>query len=209
MYAKICGLRRAEHVRVAREAGASAVGVVMNRTSSRRATEDEARAVVEAAADEGVDSVLVVNDMPAPEAADVAGRLGFDVLQLHGPAYGRADFEAALSRVPRVWRATSVADGDDELRTGLYGEEVLLLDAPTPGSGEQWDTSVLVTRAPQGQWLLAGGLNPDNVAAAVRGVRPWGVDVSSGVESAPGEKDPELIRAFLAAALSADGRTGD
>ena len=202
VYAKICGLRRAEHVRVASEAGASAVGVVMNRTSSRRASEDEAREVVQAAAEAGVDSVLVVNDMPAEEAAELARRLGFDVLQLHGPAYGRSDFEAALRRVPRVWRATSVGD-DEALTTGTYGEETLLLDAPTPGSGELWDTSVLTTRTPQGNWLLAGGLAPGNVADAVRAVRPWGVDVSSGVESAPGEKDADLIRSFLTAALSA------
>lgn len=202
MYAKICGLRRAEHVRVASEAGASAVGVVMNRTSSRRATEDEAREVVQAAAEAGVDSVLVVNDMPAEVAAEVAERLGFDVLQLHGSAYGPADFETALRRGPRVWRATSVGD-DADLVAGAYGDEVLLLDAPTPGSGEQWDTSVLTTRTPRGNWLLAGGLAPDNVADAVRAVRPWGVDVSSGVESAPGEKDAELIRSFLSSALSA------
>ena len=133
MYVKICGLRTAEHARVAVEAGASAVGVVMNRTSTRRASEDEARAVVEAAAGRA-DTVLVVNDLAAGSAALLAARLGFDVLQLHGPAYAEDDFAAARRVIDRVWRATSLAH-DPPLGVGTYGEEVLLLDAPKPGSG--------------------------------------------------------------------------
>ncbi|MBA4609344.1 phosphoribosylanthranilate isomerase [Aeromicrobium sp. Marseille-Q0843] len=201
MYVKICGLRTAEHARVATSAGADAVGVVMNRTSSRRATDDEARAVIEAARG-SADSVLVVNDMPAEDAARTARRLGFDVLQLHGRAYDQQDFAAALEVVPRVWRATSL-DLDTPLEVGAWGEEVLLLDAPKPGSGERWDLSDLADRAPDGTWLIAGGLSPANVREAVETVRPWGVDVSSGVETAPGEKSSELIRAFVEAALRA------
>ncbi|RYZ26791.1 MAG: phosphoribosylanthranilate isomerase, partial [Propionibacteriaceae bacterium] len=86
---------------------------------------------------------------------------------------------------------------------GAWGEEVLLLDAPKPGSGERWDLSDLADRAPDGTWLIAGGLSPANVREAVEAVRPWGVDVSSGVETAPGEKSSELIRAFVEAALRA------
>lgn len=200
MYVKICGLRTAEHARVAIDAGARAVGVVMNRTSSRRATPEEALAVIEAARG-SADTVLVVNDMPADEAARTARRLGFDVLQLHGKAYDEADFAAARAIVPRVWRATSL-DLDPPLDVGAWGEELLLLDAPKPGSGETWDLSELADRAPAGSWLLAGGLSTANVAAAVAAVRPWGVDVSSGVEVAPGEKSSDLIRAFVAAALA-------
>lgn len=203
MYVKICGLRDPEHVQVALDAGADAFGVVMNRTSSRRATEDEARAVLATARakDEGkkVDAVLVVNDMPAVEAAETAVRFGFDVLQLHGSVYDAADHAAALEVIPRVWRATSLADGPD-LTVGAYGEELLLLDAPRPGSGETWDLAGLVDRAPEGRWLLAGGLTGENVRAAVGRVRPWGVDVSSGVETTPGQKSAELIRDFIAAA---------
>lgn len=196
---KICGLRTADHVRVAVEAGAHAVGVVMNAASPRRATPDEAGAVIAAAAGE-VDTVLVVNDLPAAEAARIAGDLGFDVLQLHGRAYAEADFAAALRIMSRLWRATSL-DLDPPLEVGAWGEERLLLDAPKPGSGERWDLSELADRAPEGEWLLAGGLSPDNVAEAVSAVRPWGVDVSSGVEVAPGEKSTALIETFVAAAL--------
>lgn len=198
MYVKICGLRTAEHADAAIEAGADAVGVVMNRTSSRRATDAEALTVTRAAQGRA-DSVLVVNDLPAMVAAETAVRLGFDVLQLHGRAYGREDFAAALAVVPRVWRATSL-DLDPPLEVGAWGEEMLLLDAPKPGSGERWDLSELAERAPDGRWLLAGGLSPDNVAEAVTAVRPGGVDVSSGVEVAPGEKSSALIRSFVAAA---------
>ena len=198
---KICGLRTAEHADAAIEAGADAVGVVMNRTSSRRATDAEALSVTRAAQGT-VDSVLVVNDLPAAAAAETAVRLGFDVLQLHGRAYGREDFAAALAIVPRVWRATSL-DLDPPLEVGAWGEELLLLDAPKPGSGERWELSELADRAPDGRWLVAGGLAPATVAEAVTAVRPWGVDVSSGVEVAPGEKSAELIRAFVSAARAA------
>lgn len=204
MYVKVCGLRDPEHVELAFEVGARAVGVVMNRTSPRRATEDEAAAVIEAAAGR-VDTVLVVNDLPAADAAELARRLGFDILQLHGPAYAADDFAAALGIVPRVWRATSL-DLEPPLEVGAYGEEVLLLDSPHAGSGSRWDLSALASAgssdgAPSGTWLLAGGLDSDNVADAVAAVRPWGVDVSSGVESTRGQKDPALIRAFVRAAL--------
>lgn len=206
MYVKICGLRTAEHTQAAVGAGAEAVGVVMSRTSSRHATDEEALAVIRAARG-AVDTVLVVNDMPASEAARTARRLGFDVVQLHGPAYDETGFAAARAVVPRVWRATSLAEGPS-LEVGAWGEELLLLDAPRPGSGETWDLSGLAARTPQGRWLVAGGLSPANVGEVVRTVRPWGVDVSSGVEASPGEKSSDLIRDFVAAARAAGGVPG-
>ncbi|MFS3129150.1 phosphoribosylanthranilate isomerase [Nocardioides sp. Bht2] len=201
MYVKICGLRTPEHIEVALAAGADAIGFVMNQTSSRRIDADQARSLVATVAGRA-DTVLVVNDMPAAEAATIAKQVGIDVVQLHGSRYDADEFAASLAILPRVWRATSLAANPD-LTVGAFGEEVLLLDAPKPGSGETWDLSALVVNAPQGKWLLAGGLNPDNVAEAIATAAPWGVDVSSGVESAPGEKDAELIRAFATAARGA------
>lgn len=198
MYVKICGLRTPEHVEVALASGADAVGFVMNRTSPRRVDAELARSLVAAVAGRA-DTVLVVNDLPALDAATIAVELGIDVVQLHGARYREDDFAAALKVGGRVWRATSLAEEPD-LTVGAYGEEVLLLDAPKPGSGQTWDLSALVERAPEGRWMLAGGLNPENVAAAIATAAPWGVDVSSGVETAPGEKDADLIRAFAAAA---------
>lgn len=196
MFVKVCGLTAVDDVAVAIEAGADALGVVSNRTSPRAIDAQLARAIV-AAADGAVDTVLVVNDLPATDAAHLAQRIGVDVLQLHG-TYTAADFAAAGALFPRLWRATSLAH-DPDLTVGAYGEELLLLDAPQPGSGEQWDLGALRERAPAGRWLLAGGLRPDNVAAAIAQARPWGVDVSSGVESSPGVKDPVKIREFLSA----------
>ena len=200
MYVKVCGLTDPDTVDVAVEAGADAVGVVMNRTSSRAVDTETARSIADRAGSL-VDTVLVVNDMPATDAARVASDLGFTVLQLHG-AYTRADFDAAAAIFPHLWRATSLAD-DPPLEVGAYGEAALLLDAPKPGSGETWDLTVLTDRGVSGAWLLAGGLTPDNVAAAINQSHPWGVDTSSGVEASPGVKDHTKVRAFIAAAKAA------
>lgn len=196
---KICGLTSVESVDVAIEAGADAIGVVMNRTSKRR-LEFGAAAEIFAQADRRVDTVLVVDDMSSIDAAEMAVALGASVLQLHG-GYTNDDFTAALAIAPRVWRANAMKKNPD-LTVGAFGEEALLLDATKPGSGERWDLSALGARKPEGKWILAGGLDPDNVTEAIRAVQPWGVDVSSGVESSPGVKDLQKIRDFVAAARS-------
>ena len=198
MFVKVCGLDSVANARVAVAAGAEAIGVVMSPRSPRDLGFEAAVDIVAAVRGE-VETVLVVREMPAVEAAETAIQLGVDVLQLHGRRYRQDDFTAACAVVPRLWRATSLSDNPD-LTVGAWGEERLLLDAPKAGSGERWDLSALIDRRPDGEWLLAGGLTPDNVAEAITAAQPWGVDVSSGVESAPGVKDPALIRAFVAAA---------
>lgn len=200
MYVKVCGLSTPESVRAAVEAGADAIGVVVSPRSPRHVDLDTARAVVAAAGDD-VATVLVVNDLPACDAARLAGELGVTTLQLHG-SYSREDFAEAAAIFPRLWRATSLRH-DPAPRSGSHGEELLLLDAPKPGGGSTWDLSELEAVRPQGRWLLAGGLTPENVGAAIAQAQPWGVDVSSGVESAPGVKDLDKIRAFVAAAKAA------
>lgn len=204
MLVKICGLDTPATALVALEAGADAVGVVVSPRSPRHRTEAEAAQVLAAVRDAAPDvaRVLVVNDTPAAEATALAQRIGADVVQLHGGAYAAGDGRLVTDAGLRLWRATSLRP-DTDLEVGAWGEEVLLLDAPVPGSGEQWDTSALAERRPAGRWVLAGGLDPDNVAAAVRSARPWGVDVSSGVESARGVKDAARVRAFVAAARGA------
>lgn len=203
MYVKICGLSTAVSARHAVRAGADAIGVVMSPRSPRHATPEQARAVLAAARAERaeIDTVLVVNRMAAAEAAALAHELGFDVLQLHGN-YTAADIQAARALIPRVWRATSLAD-DAALTAGEYGEERLLVDGAEPGSGSTWDLTQLDPARLGTNWLLAGGLSPENVADAITAVRPGGVDVSSGVESAPGVKDLERITRFIAAARQA------
>lgn len=199
MFVKVCGLSTADDVRAAVDAGADAVGFVLHPHSPRYVEPSTARELV-AGVPEYVLSVVVVADHAAGDAARITHELGADVLQLHG-RYGPDDFATAVRWPIRLWRATSLAD-DPDLHVGRYGEDVLLLDSPRAGSGETWDVEALDER-PDGDWLLAGGLDPDNVGTAVRRVRPWGVDVSSGVESARGVKDHGRIAAFVAAARSA------
>ncbi len=194
---KVCGLSTVGDVETAVDAGADAVGFVMSRTSVRAVERGLAAELVKGVPAQ-VDSVLVVHDVTAEEGARAALEIGVDVLQLHGD-YTKADFEAAAALGVRLWRAVSLRDKPD-LRVGAYGEEMLLLDSPKAGSGERWDLSALTEERPTGRWLLAGGLAPGNVREAIAQARPWGVDVSSGVESSPGVKDHGLIRAFLTAA---------
>lgn len=205
MYIKICGLRDPAHATHASLLGADAVGVVMSPGSPRNATAEEAIAVIAAAkrTNAAVDTVLVVSRHTVPEASSLARELGFDVLQMHG-GYSSADFFEAHTRFPRVWRATSL-ERDPEPVSGEFREERLLLDGSVAGSGALWDYSRLsqgtdVRDSIGDEWLLAGGLTPENVADAIAQVRPGGVDVSSGVESARGVKDPDRITNFIHAA---------
>ena len=213
MYLKICGLTDPENARVAVEAGVDALGIMMNATSPRALSVERAAEVLTearvAAAESwhSLDTVLVVSDMPVDRAAALVDELDFDVLQLHGN-YSDEDVAEAASVVDRVWRATSLADGPADLRVGAHGEEALLLDAPRGGSGETWDLGSLAGGRPEGRWILAGGLNPENVAERLVAAQPWGVDVSSGVESAPGVKDPDRIRAFVQAVRAAGVGSG-
>lgn len=203
MYVKICGLTRADTAAHTARLGADAVGVVMSEGSPRNALPEQAREVIRAAREvsPSIDTVLIVRHMPAAEAAQRALELGFDVLQLHGP-YSREDFLAAGAIHPRIWRATSLAEHPD-LIAGEFAEEHVLIDGAVPGSGAHWDLSLIEHAELGPEWILAGGLTPETVGRAVAEVSPWGVDVSSGVESAPGVKSLERIAQFIHAARAA------
>ncbi|PPK62381.1 phosphoribosylanthranilate isomerase [Actinokineospora auranticolor] len=199
MFTKVCGLRTPSDVAVAVAAGADAVGFVFAE-SARKVTVDQARALA-AEVPPTVLTVGVFAGIPAETAASMTQDAGLAAIQLHGD-YPRESF-AALADLPvKLIRATALGP-ETELATGAWGEDLLLLDSPVAGSGERWNLSTLDNRRPTGDWLLAGGLTPDNVATAIAAAHPWGVDVSSGVESSRGVKDPDLIRAFLSAARAA------
>lgn len=204
MYVKICGLSTSEDVETAIAAGADAIGFVFSSRSPRNISEHKAQELIELAGDR-VDTVVVTNELSAIEAAKLTKRLGASILQLHGSSYTPADYAAANAITKRIWRAQSLRD-DTSLDVGSYGEEMLLLDAPIPGSGQSWDFSALNHRRVRGDWLLAGGLNPANVADAIAATTPYGVDVSSGVESHAGVKDQQLIIDFVRAARFAKPR---
>lgn len=190
---KICGLRTRGDVDAAIDAGADALGFVMSPGSKRNLTASDARALIEHTAGRAT-TVLVVNDTPAASVAALAREIGADVVQLHN--YSAEETALVLRDFPRVWRATSLNRSPD-LHVGAHGEEVLLLDSSSAGSGERWDLGDLETGKPDGPWVLAGGLSPENVAEAIHAAKPWGVDVSSGVESAPGVKDHARIAEFV------------
>lgn len=192
VFVKICGLREPEHIDAALDAGADAIGFVL--TASPRFVEaTSARALVNQVGDRAL-TVGVFRGETVDEVERLATESGVTAVQLHGE-YDRDDVARLAGLGLTVIRAVAfIAPGDD------LGAGMLLVDAPRAGSGEEWDYAVMAERGLTGHWLLAGGLTTTNVSSAIAAASPWGVDVSSGVETAPGRKDAALIRNFLAAA---------
>ncbi len=193
-WVKICGLRTVEDVAAAEEAGADAVGFVVA-PSVRRLEVAEARALVERT---NVLAVLVTVDLHAVDVPDLVARTGVGALQPHGN-HQAGVVAAALRAGVQVLLPIPANQGVDW--TSVPDGVTPLLDADRPGSGRPFDWSV-VPRADR-RFILAGGLTPATVGAAVAATGAWGVDVSSGVESEPGRKDPSLIRRFVERAKSA------
>ena len=196
MFVKVCGLSTPESVLAAAEAGADAVGFVLT-PSPREVTPAQVRELL-AHVPAGIAAVGVFRHEAAGDAVALAREAGLDWIQLHGdrsPADVRTVHDAGL----RLIRAVTMSAAPDVFED--WGEELLLIDAAVPGSGEAWDYASVETKGLAGRrWLLAGGLAPGNVAAAAAQAGAWGVDVSSGVESSRGVKDLAKIRDFVAAA---------
>lgn len=200
IWVKICGLTQAEDVRRACEVGADAVGFVMVPGTVRAVAPETVRELLQAV-QPFVMTVGVIRDRTVPEAIALADRAGVGALQLHGsetPAACRAIKQARPGlAVFKALQLSGPADLVDlEAWEGLDG---LLLDSGA-GSGRAFDWSWL-TAAP---WpslprIVAGGLSAANVRDLLACFRPEAVDVSSGVESAPGRKDPQRMRAFVEA----------
>ncbi|MFF2214851.1 phosphoribosylanthranilate isomerase [Streptomyces antibioticus] len=195
LFVKICGLKTERDVDTAVEAGADAVGFVFS--ASPRRIDPATAARLCRRVPEHVLTVGVFRDEPLADVRSVAAEAGIGAVQLHG-SEGREYYDDLGAGGWTLIRAA--AFGDSVPRCGEMGEDLLLLDAPVPGSGVAWDWSGGPAPAPGHKWLLAGGLTPENVRAAVDAARPWGVDVSSGVEATRGVKDPALIRTFVAVA---------
>ena len=208
---KICGLRRVEEVAAAAAAGAHYVGFVFFAKSPRAVTPAEARALA-LAAPVGLAKVgLVVNADDAALDAILA-EVPLDMLQLHGQETPeRVAAVRARFGLP-VMKAVGVADAADVARIADYWPvaDQILVDAKPPkgaalpgGNGLAFDWDLLWNRRWPVPWMLAGGLSPENVAEAIRRTGARQVDVSSGVESAPGVKDIARIGAFAAAVRAA------
>ena len=132
---------------------------------------------------------------------EIANKANVKAVQLHGRETPEQAIEVGGS-VRYVIKAFG-SDSPHLSRAGQYGTDLVLVDAPTPGSGKVFDWH-LAAEVPEGlRLILAGGLDPDNVADAIEVVEPWGVDVGSGVEQSPGRKDPAKVRRFIANARAA------
>jgi len=195
---KICGITRAEDARVAAELGADAIGLVFYAPSPRNLSTDAARAIISAVPPSVTIVGLFVD--PAQDLVEaVLQRCSLGLLQFHGD---EAPEFCRRFRLPYVKAARVRADADLVQYLARYDDaQGWLLDAYHDrlygGTGETFDWK-LIPRDLDMPVILSGGLTPDNVGAAVRLVRPWAVDVSSGVEAAKGIKDAAKIAAFVA-----------
>lgn len=201
---KICGITRQEDARAAVESGADAIGLVFYPDSPRAITIAQAQAVV-AAVPPFVTVVGLFVDAAADRVNEVLRAVPLGMLQFHGgePAAWCGQFCRPWVKALRVRSAEDITSG----LSGYPGAAGLLLDAwqegVPGGTGKTFDWRLAGSRHAR-PIVLAGGLNAENVGRAIATVRPFAVDVSGGVESAPGVKDPALIREFVAAARRAD-----
>lgn len=193
MLVKICGLRDERHVNHAIAAGADAVGFVFAQ-SVRQVTPQHARAISDAVPST-VRRVAVMLHPSNEEWLRVLDVFAPDVLQTDADDYDVLDVPYSVERWP-VFREGASTPTEDAT--------TYLFEGARSGQGETVDWSRAAELAKQGRMILAGGLAADNVAEAITTVRPFGVDVSSGVESAPGQKSSQLISEFIDAARAAE-----
>ncbi len=198
-HVKICGLTTVDDARMAVDAGASAIGLNFVPSSPRRVTVADARAIARAVRGRtlvvGVVADLGVGDMKSlMKAAEV------ECLQLHGDE----TVGVVAAMLPHAYKALRVGSAEDVDDARRYPGVYLLVDARVEGAlggtGKTLDWALVAGLARQRKLTLAGGLTPENVGGAIRAVRPYCVDVASGVEKSPGVKDAEKVAAFVRAA---------
>jgi len=195
MQVKICGITDIETALVAAEAGANAIGLVFA-PSRRQVSAEQARAITHAAPPFVTKVGVFVDETPS-RVNELAAACGLDCVQLHGEE--SPDACAAATRP--VIKAIRMSYASSRAQLSEYRVAAFLLDADVPGkaggTGRTFDWELAVPMARTARVILSGGLTPENVQDALNRVRPFGVDVSSGVETR-GRKDPQKIRAFIA-----------
>jgi|SRR3954452_4336720 phosphoribosylanthranilate isomerase len=197
---KFCAITRPEDAELAAELGAWAIGFILW-PGSARYVEPALAAGIARSLRRRVERVGVFVNQPLDEVVSAVADIGLSYVQLHGdegPSFCSAVAQRSGARVIKAVRVRSRADLIEAER---YHTDLHLLDGP--GNGRAWDWDLAAERRNRTPLLLAGGLTADNVADGIAAVRPWGVDVASGVETAPGIKDPERMRAFFAAVAGA------
>ena len=216
-WVKICGTTNLEDALVAVEAGADAVGFVFYEKSPRHIAVEAAREIVEKLP-EGIEKVGVFVSESADRMNAIRRQVGLKMVQTYTPATQEwLDWQRNSGcKLMIAIQGASVGDGlsiEDEMKKALHA---VLLDSGSGvrpgGTGERFDwESVQGMVRGLGKSvpvIVAGGLTPDNVGEAIGILKPWGVDVASGVEASPGKKDPEKVRAFVRAVREIDRKTG-
>jgi len=202
---KICGITRLEDAQLAVELGASALGFNFFPPSPRYIAPAEARQIIRQLPPFVTAVGVFADETDSKHVAAVARQAGVAAVQLHGPRFPKID--RALARY-RLIRAVAVRPGSRFVHLRRCNASAYLLDAYHPqllgGTGKRFDWKLAVEAKKYGPIILAGGLTPINIGKAIRDVRPFAVDVASGVESAPGKKDPTKLRAFFGAVKKAD-----
>ena len=205
-FVKICGITSVDDALLAIAAGADALGLNFVPTS-KRVVDIATAAHIAASVGDLVELVAVVANRGADELEDLRRATGIRWLQLHG-SESPADLQAVE---PEAFKAVAIGGSEDAIRAAEYGGDRLLLDAKSPngelgGTGTRFDWSLARPLLQSRQVIIAGGLYPDNVAEVVRTLRPFGVDVASGVEPPqnPRKKHEGLLRSFVRAVRAAD-----
>jgi phosphoribosylanthranilate isomerase len=204
---KICGVTLPDDAARAAAAGADFIGLNFWPKSKRYLTKDRApliASVVRSTGPAKLVGVFVDAELDEIQEAVAAGDL--DIIQLHGDETPDEVKRISLALYRPVWKALPVRSARDLEHLDVWPADALLLDAPTPGrggAGKTFDWTLARQareRYPKINFVLAGGLDPSNVATAIQAVEPWAVDVASGVEAGPGIKDPAKLDAFMAGA---------
>jgi phosphoribosylanthranilate isomerase len=212
---KICGVTLPDDAARVASAGADFIGLNFWPKSKRYVAPERAPMLASVIRSTGTAQIVgVFVDTDPDEVASVLAQVDLDILQLHGNE--PPDEVAAIANLARrpLWKAIAAASVGDIERLESWPTDAIMLDAPSPGrggSGKPFDWAIAreaKKRHPARRFVIAGGLSSDNVGAAVTQLAPWAVDVASGVETAPGIKDPAKVDAFIAAVRAADVVTG-
>jgi phosphoribosylanthranilate isomerase len=200
LFIKICGITSEADALLAISLGADAVGFLFA-PSTRQVSVQLAADIVKRLPPE-ILTVGVFRDEAPQRVVEAVHTAGLGAAQLHGHESSQ-ETQWIRARLPQVIKAFPAGDRTID-RFAEFGADYLLVDGENPGSGEVFDWKLAEGVVDPTRLIVSGGLNPDNVAQAVAHLRPYGVDVSTGVESAPGRKDPLKLRNFIANARAAE-----
>ena len=203
MRVKVCGNTAVETAMVAVEEGADLLGFIMAAGTPRSLTVERARQIVRELPPT-VDRVGVFVDQPIAEVEEIAAEVGFTVIQLHG----QETWEEAFTMSYPLIKAVRLDSAKSAASVAWPPGQILLADTHAPGllggTGRTFPWQWVQDLALRYRLVLSGGLTPQNVGDGIRALRPWGVDASSRLESSPGVKDPDLVRAFVRGARRAE-----